>query len=143
DPGILVGVDGSPASNCAVDWAARDAAMRGVRLTIVHTVRPLGITLPQAPIPIGFTQWQADQAQKVIDGAIDIVRQSTPDGSTARIESEVLFSPVVPALVDLSKEAQLVVVGSRGRGAVTRTLLGSVSSSLIRHAHCPVAVIHD
>jgi nucleotide-binding universal stress UspA family protein len=54
-----------------------------------------------------------------------------------------LFSPVVPALVDLSKEAQMVVVGSRGRGPFARSLLGSVSSGLIRHAQCPVAVIHD
>jgi nucleotide-binding universal stress UspA family protein len=140
---ILVGVDGSPASNCAVDWAARDAALRGVRLTIVHAVKPIGITLPQVQAPSAFARWQVEQAQKWLDGAVEIARRSTSRGGPAQVESEMLFSPVVPTLVDLSKEAQMVVVGSRGRGPIGRSLLGSVSSNLIRHSHCPAAVIHD
>ena len=51
--------------------------------------------------------------------------------------------PSFRACVDLSKEFQIVVVGSRGRGPLARSILGSVSSSLIRHSHCPVAVIDD
>ena len=141
--GILVGVDGSPASNYGVDWAARDAAMRNVPLTIVHAVRPIGITLPQAPVPTAFSRWQVENAQKIVDHAVDIAQRSTPDGGPTQLDSAVLFSPIVPALVDLSKEFEMVVVGSRGRGALARTVLGSVCSSLLRHAHCPVAVIHD
>jgi nucleotide-binding universal stress UspA family protein len=141
--GVLVGVDGSPAAKYAVDWAARDAAMRNVRLTLVHAVRPIGLTLPPLSAPAAFSRWQVEQAQKILDDAVDIARSSTPDGGPAQIESELLFSPVIPTLVDLSKEAQLVVVGSRGLGPLARSVLGSVSSSLIRHAHCPVAVIHD
>ncbi len=140
---ILVGVDDSPASRCAVDWAARDAAMRNVGLTIVHAVKPIGLTLPATPTPTSFARWQAERAQQIIEDAVEQAQQSASDSGPLQIESSVLFTPPVPALVDLSKEAQLVVVGSRGRGALARTLLGSVSSSLIRHAHCPVAVIHD
>ena len=141
--GVLVGVDGSPASKYAVDWAARDAAMRNVRLTLVHAVRPIGLNLPPQPAPTAFARWQVEQGQKILDDAVEAARRSTPDGGPGQIESELLFSPVVPTLVDLSKEAQMVVVGSRGRGPFARSLLGSASSSLIRHAHCPVAVIHD
>lgn len=141
--GILVGVDGSAASKYAVDWAARDAAMRNVRLTLVHAVRPIGPTVPPLSAPAAFSRWQVEQGQKILEGAVEIACRSTPDGGPAQTETEMLFSPVVPTLVDLSKEAQMVVVGSRGRGPIARSVLGSVSSSLIRHAHCPVAVIHD
>ena len=141
--GVLVGVDGSPAARCAVDWAARDAAMRNVALTLVHAVQPIGLTLPRLTATTAFSRWQVEQGQKILDEAVETARATTPAGGPAQIETELLFSPAVPALVDLSKDANLVVVGSRGRGPITRSLLGSVSSSLIRHAHCPVAVIHD
>ncbi len=141
--GVLVGVDGSPAARCAVDWAARDAAMRNVPLTLVHAVQPIGFTLPRLTATTAFARWQVEQGQKILDEAVETARSTTPGGGPAQIETELLFSSAVPALVDLSKDADLVVVGSRGRGPITRSLLGSVSSSLIRHAHCPVAVIHD
>ncbi|MGO8964840.1 universal stress protein [Mycobacterium sp.] len=141
--GILVGVDGSPAAKYAVDWAAREAAMRNVRLTIVHAVRPIGIPQPPLASSVAFARWQVEQGQAFLDKAVEIAQSTTQDGGPTQIESELLFAPVVPTLVDLSKEAQMVVVGSRGRGPFARSLLGSVSSSLIRHAHCPVAVIHD
>ncbi|BBX45871.1 universal stress protein TB31.7 [Mycobacterium cookii] len=143
DSGVFVGVDGSPAARCAVDWAARDAAMRKVRLTLVHAVQPIGLTLPPLTATTAFSRWQVEQGQRILDEAVETARATTPSGGPEQIETELLFSPVVPVLVDLSKDADLVVVGSRGRGPVARSLLGSVSSSLIRHAHSPVAVIHD
>lgn len=141
--GIVVGVDGSPAARCAVDWAARDAAMRKVRLTLVHAVQPIGLTLPPLTATTAFSRWQVEQGQKILDEAVETAQAATPAGGPEQIETELLFSPAVPVLVDLSKDANVVVVGSRGRGPIARSLLGSVSSSLIRHAHCPVAVIHD
>jgi nucleotide-binding universal stress UspA family protein len=100
---ILVGVDGSPASKYAVDWAARDAAMRNVRLILVHAVRPIGITLPPLAASTAFSRWQVEQGQKILEEAVEIARKATPDGGAAQIESELLFSPVVPTLVDLSR----------------------------------------
>lgn len=57
--------------------------------------------------------------------------------------TEVVHSTVVSMLIGASSRAQIIVVGSRGMGALGRFLLGSVSSALVQHAHCPVAVIHD
>lgn len=142
-PDIVVGVDGSPAADCAVNWAAREAATHNISLRIVHAVRPIGISLPRLPIPPGLGPWREEQAHKIIADAVRLAEDSTAHGAPVRIESDVLFRPTVPALVELSEQAQMIVVGRRGRGAVARTLLGSVSSSLIHRSHCPVAIIHD
>ena len=59
------------------------------------------------------------------------------------VDTEVMTAGALPTLIDLSKEADMIVVGCRGLGAIGRRLLGSVSWGLVHHAHCPVAVIHD
>jgi len=146
--GIVVGVDGSACSKVAVKWAAREAAMRNAALTVVHVAYPgvgawSGWGIPAAPLPENFARLQEDEARKVIDDAIDIVGAATEGDDRLRVNSEILWSSVVPALVDLTKEAQMIVVGCRGRGALSSALLGSVSTALAHHAHCPVAVTHD
>ena len=142
-PGIVVGVDGSPASNVAVYWAGQEAAMRNLPLTLVHVVNPVVPTWPTAPVPVEFEQWQKENARMFIDDAVKIVEENGKNGGSGEINSEVCFSATVPTLVDLSKEAEMIVVGCRGHGALARALLGSVSTGLVHHAHCPVAVIHD
>ena len=141
-PGILVGVDGSPTSDAAVGWAARDAAMRKAALTIVHVVDPQMGTWSNFP-PVGLRQLQERQGNRIIADATTIAEESTEQAGPSQVNSVLLFSATVPTLVDLSKGAEMIVVGCRGRGAFRRGLLGSVSSGLIHHAHCPVAVIHD
>ena len=142
-PGIVVGVDGSPFSKAAVWWAARDAAMRDVSLTVVHILTPSAVVWPGTSTPVRFGQWQAAQAKAVIADAIAIAEGSTGGSGARLVSSEVMVSSVVPTLVGLSKDAQMIVVGCRGRGAFERRLLGSVSFGLVHHAQCPVAVIHD
>jgi nucleotide-binding universal stress UspA family protein len=70
-------------------------------------------------------------------------RRQLENGASPQLDPEVCFAATLPTLVDLSKAAQMVVVGRRGRGMLRRVLLGSVSAGLIHHAHCPVAAIHD
>jgi nucleotide-binding universal stress UspA family protein len=142
-PGILVGVDGSAGARAAVRWAAAEAEMRNVALTIVHVINAPVPSWPVTRVPVGFGRWQEEQGREFIQDAIKVAEDSTAGGGPAQINSEVFFSATVPTLVDLSKEAEMVVVGCRGRGALARTVLGSVSSGLVHHAHCPVAVIHD
>jgi nucleotide-binding universal stress UspA family protein len=141
--GIVVGVDGSPASNAAVCWAARDAAMRNVPLTLVHAYNTYVPTYPQIPLSAGVALWQEEDGRQVLEQAVKIAEDAVKADRKISITSELRASPPVPTLTDLSGEAEMVVMGSNGRGAVGRVLLGSVSSGVVRHAKCPVAVIRD
>ncbi len=139
---IVVGVDGSPASRVAVDWAARDAAMREVPLKLVYVLNPpVVMAFPDVPMPPGYVDWQEKEGRKVLEAAAATAEEAA--GGRIEISSEMVAGPSVPSLVDLSTEALMVVVGSRGRGALARGLLGSVSTGLVHHAHCPVAVVRD
>lgn len=140
---VIVGVDGSPASRVAVDWAARDAARRGAPLKLVHVLTPPAVmAFPEVPMPPGYLQWQEDEGAKLLAAALKTVEEATED-SSIEVTSEMVTGPSVPVLADLSTGAQMIVVGSRGRGALARGLLGSISTGLAHHAKCPVAVIHD
>jgi nucleotide-binding universal stress UspA family protein len=141
--GIVVGVDGSPSSKVAVYWATRDAALRNVPLTLVNVVSPILADWRPAPVPASLERWQKEQGIEFVEDAHRVAEENRPDGRPVNINTEVLYSAIVPTLIDLSKEAEMIVVGCRGRGALTRALIGSVSTGLVHHAHCPVAVIHD
>ncbi|MBV8787150.1 MAG: universal stress protein [Mycobacterium sp.] len=139
--GILVGVDGSAASHCAVRFAAHEAAMRGVRLTLVHMLNTYVPTYPQIPMPSGVALWQKDDRRQILDAAVTIADVSAKTVGGIDISNELRSSPPVPTLIEMSDEAEMIVVGSNGRGALSRVVLGSVSSGVVRGARCPVAVI--
>ena len=141
--GVVVGVDGSPASDSAVCWAAGDAAMRNVPLTLVHMFSTYVPTFPQIPLPSGVAVWQADDGRRVLEEAVKIAEDAAQMYGKIEVSSTVKSSPPVPTLVEMSTDAEMVVVGSTGRGAVDRVLLGSVSSGVMRRATCPVAIIRD
>ncbi|MGV7753757.1 universal stress protein [Mycobacterium kansasii] len=141
--GVVVGADGSPASNAAVCWAARDAAVRNVQLTIVHVVSTDVATWPPMPYPDTWAVWQEDEGRKILAAAHKIADESVTGERKLTVKSEIVFSTPVPTMVEMSAEAEMIVVGSSGRGALARVLLGSVSSSLVRRARCPVAIIRD
>ena len=142
---IVVGVDGSAASKAAVDWAARDAALRGLPLKAVHVLTPpLVMAFPEVPMPPGYLKWQEEEAGKILEDAARVAAEAA--GGAAKdvvVSTEMLSGPSVPTLVDASEGAGMIVVGCRGHGALARGLLGSVSNALVHHARCPVAVIHD
>ncbi len=141
--GIIVGVDGSPASDAAVGWAAHDAVMRGVPLTLIHVQDPATRTWSQAKVLEEVAGWQKAEGGGILANASKIAHDIANETSQITINGELLFSAPGPALVDRSEGAELIVVGTDGRGALTRGLLGSVSSGLVRHAGCPVAVIRE
>ncbi|MBJ7466884.1 MAG: universal stress protein [Mycolicibacterium sp.] len=140
--GILVGVDGSPDSKVAVDWAARDAHLRGLPLTIVHILpTDRAAEWLDVPIPDEYLSWRKGESHKIMAEAVDIARLATD--RKVPVEEMTRSGHTVSALADLSRHATMIVVGSRGLGAVSGRLLGSVSSGLLHHAHCPVALFRN
>ncbi|MEB3981535.1 universal stress protein [Mycobacterium sp. 663a-19] len=141
--GILVCVDGSSASDAAVAWAAREATMRHLPITLMHAVAPVVVGWPAGQVYVSMPGWQQETAQQVVDQARKALGASLGDAEPPEIHTEMVYSNVVPALIEASKDAWMVVVGSQGLGALGHLLVGSVTSALLHHAHCPVAVIHD
>jgi nucleotide-binding universal stress UspA family protein len=141
--GIVVAVDGSPASDAATRWAARDAALRNVPLTVVSVVTTPTATFPPVPYPDSLGVRLEDQGRKAAADAVKIAKDAMPTDRKVAVKSEVVFSAPAQALVKMSDEAEMLVVGSSGKGMLARGLLGSVSSSVVRQAKCPVAVIRD
>jgi nucleotide-binding universal stress UspA family protein len=143
DLGIVVGVDDSPAASVAVEWAARDAELRSIALTLVHAVSPNLTTGWNTPLPPGLAQWQKEHGRRLLDDAVKIVEKACHHGGPTQNHTTILSSAAVPTLIELSKHAEMMVTGSCDTSRWPGRLLGSVSSGLLRHAHCPVAIIHD
>lgn len=137
--GILVGVDGSQESDAAVRWAAVEAKRLKAPITLMHAVEPIVMSWPVAPLPTTIAEAEREAAANVIDRAREVLA-ATDDH--LEVHTEVRYSGAIPVLADASKDALMVVVGSRGMGAVGRMVLGSVSSGLVHYAYGPVAVIH-
>ncbi|MDY6999850.1 MAG: universal stress protein [Actinomycetota bacterium] len=142
--GIVVAVDGSPPSDKAVDWAVREAASRKTPLKVVHVLRPpMVVAWPEMPPAPVSGETPEDQGRAVLATSTERAEKLAAELGGVTVSSEMYSDTIMGTLIDLSKDAELLVVGSRGLGAMGRTVLGSVSSAMVHHAHCPVAVIHD
>jgi nucleotide-binding universal stress UspA family protein len=140
--GIVVGVDGSAQAEAAVVWAARTAAMRNLPLTMVCS-RAVPSLWGDTPLPVDYFTLQERDAAESLSRASVIALDNTSDIGGVTVKTEMPTGAALATLIGRSKDAQLVVVGRRGLGALAAGLLGSVSSGLARHAHCPVAIIQD
>jgi nucleotide-binding universal stress UspA family protein len=133
---IVVGVDGSSASKAALDWAAHQAELTGSVLEVV--------TAWEWPMTYGATVAippdydPAVEAQRQLDGAVAVARKAHPK---IEIKAVVAKGHPAPALVEASRGADLLVVGSRGHGEFVGMLLGSVSEHCVTNAECPVLVL--
>lgn len=163
---IVVGVDGSPEARTALAWAAAEARLRRAVLQVVHAyharelVAPLYFpsqdALPGPAVAAGGEPAEQERAATLRDRAEfeDAVRSRAEQlleallGGLEEALDGVQVQPTVvedrhpaEALVELSADADLLVVGSRGRGGFSEMLLGSVSHASVLHAVCPVVVV--
>ncbi len=131
---ITAGVDGSPESLAAASWAAREAALRGLPLRLVHAWlwQPLDVPLVQD------REAEARRAQAVLDEAEAEVRRLHPD---VLVTTGILSDTPVPALLEAAEQAEMLVLGSRGHGAVLGFLLGSYGQQVIAASKRPVVSV--
>jgi nucleotide-binding universal stress UspA family protein len=136
-PRVVVGVDGSPAAQEAVRFAVREAVLRGAGLVAVMSVQ-----LPDYSWIDPYAIREHPEAS-YLQQAEAKLRAILADVGTAGVDVEVVVStePAPAALVARSAGAELLVVGSRGRGGFRGMVLGSVSLQAVLHAHCPVTVV--
>jgi nucleotide-binding universal stress UspA family protein len=131
---VVVGIDGSEYSHGALAWAAQEAKLHGATLHVIHSW-----TFPH-PAPGAGGLPEADikgAAERVLEDAIATLG---PDPGI-EIQREIANELPAHALIRASEGADLVVVGSRGRGGFKGLLLGSVSQQVAHHARCPIVII--
>jgi nucleotide-binding universal stress UspA family protein len=135
---VVVGVDGSAAARAALEWAVQDARRRGCRVDAVSAWHP----------DYGFVIG-AESAAVVMSMSPEAMRAAAQAGLDKAVEGLegveirriLVEADPRTALVDASEDAELLVVGNRGHGAIVEAILGSVSSHCVHHAACPVVVI--
>jgi len=139
-PGILVGVDGSGHSQRALEWAMKEAAVRHVPLSVL-TIHPAIVGyyggVVTSPQDLELTEKAQTAVQEEADKVLAELDGPHPESVTVRA----VHGFPVEELINASKEADLVVLGSRGVGGFTRMLLGSTAGQVVQHAYCPVVIL--
>ncbi len=137
EPVVLVGVDGTPAALGAVDWAAAQAQRLGWRLHIV-----CAYTLPSFPATSIDGGYAALDDKQIHNGARQVLQEAVERAGTGvEVTSSLENGDPTGVLVELSKQAGMVVIGSHKGSGFTDRLLGAVSSALPSHSHCPTVVV--
>jgi len=136
---IVVGVDGSEHADRALEFAAQEAVLRDARLVIVCAWEVPTMISPSGVPPPGYFEDLRDEAESIVQAAVARAAALQP-----RIAGEGKAIEGHPAAVILqeAEHADMIVVGSRGRGGFASLLLGSVTQQVVHHALCPVVVVH-
>jgi nucleotide-binding universal stress UspA family protein len=138
---IVVGIDGSTGSHEALKWAIQEARLRDAPLRVVQAWR-----YPSIVGGYGYVAPEEMDTELLTSAANDILENAlnaVADGATdLDVERVVRQGPAAQVLIEESERAELLVVGSRGRGGFTGLLLGSVSQQCANHARCPIVIVH-
>ena len=138
---VVVGVDGSASALHAVRWAAREAERRGAPLRLVHVCHVVPVRHPrQVSPPPEYLTAVHEQGRHWLTEASAAARRTVPG---LAVSTDLHAGVTTGVLLDESRSAQLMVLGSRGLGGFASLLVGSVAVALSGHGHCPVVVVHS
>ena len=142
---IIVGVDGSPSSRHALRWAVRQAELTGSSVEAITAWQSPAMVGIGTPFTDADTGGGDDNGIRV--AVQDMLRAAVAEASvpspSVTVKAEVGEGSPAQLLLDAAKGASMIVVGSRGHGGLSGTLLGSVGQTLSHHAPCPVLIIRD
>ena len=139
---IVVGIDGSEPSRHALRWALDEARLRGADLRVVYAwPAPFNIAGPYEQMGPQYDESAKPADQMVAEELVEHELEAE-DVTGIRTEKRIAQGSPVQALLDAASDADLLVVGTRGRGGFKGLLLGSVSQQCVAHATCPVVVTH-
>lgn len=136
---IMVGVDGSPPSRTALTWAAAEAADHGAELVVLTVwertlLPPMGSGgVPQSPVP--------DPGQRATEDLLAVIKEELGEDPPVLVQPRAKEGSPAKVLIEHSADADLLVVGTRGRGGFIGLVLGSVSQHVAAYAKCPVTVV--
>ena len=136
---VVVGIDGSENSEPALAAAMKEASLRDATLIAVHAWSDVPLSTMDPVTQVGELFNESTVADSVVAERLAGWSEEYPD---VNVEHHVVMDRPDAAIIDRAKGAQLVVVGSRGRGGITGLLLGSTSIKVLRSAECPVMVVH-
>lgn len=137
---IVVGVDGSECGNAALEFAVEEAALRGASLRVVCAWEPSSWAyIGTVAVPYDVYSRYREHAEAVVGKAVARVTELEP---AIACEGRVVMGQPGQVLLEESRDAALLVVGSRGHGRVASPLLGSAGQRVVHHAPCPVVVVH-
>jgi nucleotide-binding universal stress UspA family protein len=139
--GIVVGIDGSRNASRALEWAVTEAAIRKAPLTVlaVHAVPASYWT--GAPVMLPGDEDKVAEIRKAAESAVAATASKLGADQPVSITVSAVNGFPAHALIDASKDSDLVVVGARGGGGFSVLMLGSVSNQVVHHSACPVVVV--
>jgi nucleotide-binding universal stress UspA family protein len=141
--GIVVGIDGSDHAHRALDWALKEAAAHHAPLTVV-TVHDVAVSAWTGnPIVLPPDQDELEKIRRQVEEMVAnaVTQAGQPEPPSVSVRAVIGLAGRV--LIEASRDADLLVVGSRGGGGFAHTLLGSVSQQVVQHSECPVVVVPD
>jgi nucleotide-binding universal stress UspA family protein len=139
--GIIVGVDSSGHSQRALEWAMKEAAIRHAPLTVLTVHEAVRGYYTSSPAVFPDDSTRTEEAQQAADAEAKEVLAGLDGPHPESVTVRAVHGFPVEELVNAGRDADMIVLGSRGAGGFSRLLMGSTASQVVQHALCPVLIV--